>query len=106
MNDPQYLEAYRMMAERVIQTSTDLSSQLVLLHRLGARRQPTPDEKALLSDYYSSQFNFFSSVPEQADALLKVGVTEANQDIDHIALAAMTNVAALVMNSPDAYTIR
>ena len=43
---------------------------------------------------------------EKAAQLLSAGVTEANPALDPAVLAAMTTVAALVMNSPDAYTVR
>ena len=38
--------------------------------------------------------------------MLDVGVVPADPALDRTALAALTNVAALVMNSPDAYTVR
>ena len=38
--------------------------------------------------------------------VLDVGVVPADPALDRTALAALTNVAALVMSSPDAYTVR
>ncbi len=48
----------------------------------------------------------FAADTAKRDALLKVGVTPADTALDATALAALTNVAAVVMNSPDAFTVR
>ena len=38
--------------------------------------------------------------------LLRIGVTPVDAQVDPVRLAALTNVTAVVMNSPDAYSIR
>jgi hypothetical protein len=41
-----------------------------------------------------------------AAALLAIGVTPAKADLDPVRLAALTNVVTVVMNTPDAYSLR
>ena len=48
----------------------------------------------------------FAANEQKTASLLDVGVVKPEEAIDRASLAAMTNVAALVMNSPDAYTVR
>lgn len=106
MNDPQYLESYRVLAERVIDSKQDRAGQFEMLYRLAIRKYPTQQQVSTMDEFYHQQFDYFSSSPEQANDLLDVGVLERNDSIDVTSLAAMTNVAAMLMNSPDAYTIR
>ena len=56
--------------------------------------------------YYEAQRDEFAVDTAKRDALLKVGVTPADSALDATSLAALTNVAAVVMNSPDAFTVR
>jgi hypothetical protein len=60
----------------------------------------------LLQRYYREQQAVFASNEQKTRNLLQVGVTDASPDLNGAALAAMTGAASLVMNSPDAYTVR
>jgi len=106
MNDPQYVEAYRVLAENVVRFSADERKQLVRLHRLAARRTPTDEQVQVLQTFFERQLAQFNAAPDKAAALIEMGVTPVDTELDPIRLAALTNVAALVMNSPDAYTLR
>jgi hypothetical protein len=105
-NDPQYVEAYRMIAQHALAYSSDERVQLARLYRLAVRGTPTAAHVDLLARYYAEQRDLFAAKAEKAESLLRVGVVEADPSVDRATLAAMTNVAALVMNSPDAYTVR
>jgi hypothetical protein len=76
------------------------------LYRLGIRATPSPELVAVLRDYYREQRLGYAGNDAKIAGLLDVGVMPADPTLDRTALAAMTNVAALVMNSPDAYTVR
>ncbi len=106
LNDPQFVETYRVLAAHVLETSADRPAQLTRLHRLAARRTPTLEQLSILQDYYAAQESVFAAAPEKATALLSTGVAPVDPGVNTVRLAAMTNVAALVMNSPDAYTVR
>jgi hypothetical protein len=106
LNDVQYVEAYRKLAERVLDTAKTPDDQLVLLFRLSTRRRPIPDELATLKTYYAAQADHFGRKPGEAAKLLSAGVAPLDAKADPARLAALTMVAAAVMNSPDAYSIR
>ena len=106
MNDPQYVEAYRSLAADALQSSPDESAQLARLYRLGTRATPSAEHIAVLRDYYAQQRAAYANNEAKAASVLDVGVVPADPALDRATLAAMTNVAALVMNSPDAYTVR
>jgi hypothetical protein len=59
-----------------------------------------------LRRYYRAQREVFARDDQKAAALLGVGVVKPDPRLDHASVAAMANVAALVMSSPDAYTVR
>ena len=105
-NDPQFVEAYRALAEEALRSSSDESAQLTRLYRLAARETPAPAHLELMSRYYRTQRELFARDERKAESLLGVGVAKPDPSLDRASLAAMTNVAALVMNSPDAYTVR
>jgi len=106
MNDPQYVEAYRSLAAAALRFSADESEQLARLYRLGTRAMPTAEHVALLRDYYTEQRAVYAAHADKTASVLNVGVVPPDATLDRAALAALTNVAAVVMNSPDAYTVR
>jgi hypothetical protein len=106
LNDPQYMEAYRKMAERVMHLSADSRQQIVTLFRLATRRHPLPAELDLLTKYREAQITHMTEAPEDASKLMSIGVAPVDKTLDQAQLAALTMVAAAVMNSPDAYTLR
>ena len=60
----------------------------------------------MLREYYTQQRAAYDGHDAKIAGVLEVGVVPADAALDRTALAALTNVAALVMNSPDAYTVR
>ena len=105
-DDPQFAEAYRVLATRVVQAGGPIDAQIERLFRLATRRRPRIEETALLRRYYETQRSEFTADRERATQLLAVGVTPGDASIDPVTLASMSRVAALAMNTPDAYSIR
>ena len=106
LDDPQFLEAYRALAAKVLATETSADARLTTIVRLATRRHPRADEMATLRDYYAAQVKRFSGDHGAASALVKTGVTPVPAGVDVVQLAALTNVVTVVMNTPDAYTLR
>ena len=106
MNDPQYVEAYRSLAAEALRFAADEDAQLARLYRHATRATPTPEHVAVLRDYYHQQRAAYAGNDAKIAGVLDVGVVPADPALDRTALAALTNVAALVMSSPDAYTVR
>jgi hypothetical protein len=106
LDDPQYVEAYRSLAAHVLQGANAVDAQLTTVFRLATRRRPRPDELAVLREYHEGQVARFTADPAAAAQLLAVGVTRADARLDPVKLAALTNVTTVVMNTPDAYSLR
>jgi Protein of unknown function (DUF1553)/Concanavalin A-like lectin/glucanases superfamily len=106
LNDPQFMEAYRKLAERAVKSSSDVDQQIVTLFRLATRRHPSDQELEALRRYRASQFSSLKDSSQDAGAILKIGVTASDSSVDRVTLSVMTLVAAAVMNSPDAYSLR
>ena len=106
MNDTQFVEAYRKVAERAIKSSANPDQQLVTLWRLAVRRHPDANELAAIRKFMAFETGRMQQKPEEAKKLLTIGVAPADSSIDPVRLAAMTALTASVMNTPDAYTLR
>jgi hypothetical protein len=106
LDDPQYIEAYRALAARAIETDAAIDARLTMIFRLATRRHPRADEMAMMREYYQTQLERFGQDPDAVARFLEIGVTPAAAGIDPVQLAALTNVATVVMNTPDAYMLR
>jgi hypothetical protein len=106
MNDPQYVEAYRSLAADALESSNDEDIQLARLYRRATRTLPQAAHLDVLRAYYADQRQSYAGNDAKIAGILDVGVVPVDPALDRVKLAALTNVAALVMNSPDAYTVR
>lgn len=106
MNDPQFVEAYRQLAAHASKAGKGDEEQLRRIFRLARRQDPAPEQLQIMKEYFEQQLARFEEAPADASKLLEIGVTPVDVSIDAVRLAALTNVTAVVMNSPDAYTIR
>ncbi len=106
MNDPQFVEAYRELATDTIYSVNEGHARLARLYRVATRMTPSDAVLARLDEYYQLQRANFLADEARARELIATGVTEPDPDLEPATLAALTNVAALIMNSPEAYTVR
>ena len=56
--------------------------------------------------YFDAQLVRYSADKDAATKLVKAGVTPVDPDVDVAQLAALMNLTAVVMNTPDAYSLR
>ena len=106
LNDPQYMEAYRKLAERAIKLNPDADQQIVTMFRLATRRHPMPREMAVLRKYRAAEAQRLAAAPDEVKKILNIGVAPADAKLDPDQVATMTMVTATVMNTPDAYSLR
>jgi len=106
LDDPQFLEAYRALAGSVLETEDATDARLTKVFRLATRRHPKAAEMAGMRDYYTAQLERYGRDRDAAVQLLSVGVTPRDERLDPAQLAALTNLTTVVMNTPDAYTLR
>ena len=105
MDDPQYLEAYRVLATNVLKDKSDKDEQIRLVFRMATRRMPTAEEMAALRPYYELQLAKFAADKKKAADLVNAGVQPVDQSVDVSQMAALMDVTAAVMNTPDAYSV-
>jgi len=99
MNDPQFLEAARVLAESLLRTpSPSLESRLDQGFREVTGRSPQPKEQEILRRLYHEQHDYFRGKPEAAAQLLKAGERPADVALPATELAAMTLVVSTLMN--------
>jgi len=105
LNDPQYMEAARALAERVLRLEDDsFENRLQTMVRLCAGHsasQATIDE---LRGLYDDQLNIYKEDVEAAEALINVGLPMKTEPADASELAAWTMVANVVLNLDEVVT--
>jgi hypothetical protein len=99
LNDTQFVEAARVLAELALQTQakTDDDRLRFIFRRLAAR-EPEGRELKLLRELVAEQSAGFSSEPERAEKLVSVGESKRDAKLNTVQLATYTTVAQTVMN--------
>ncbi len=107
MNDPQFVEAAKVLAERVLkENSGDPKEQITQAFRLVTSRWPNNKELDVLREVYNREEKRYTGKADQAIQLLKVGEYEVDKNLPLNNLAAMTMVANTLLNLDEAYTKR
>ncbi len=107
LNDPQFVEAARVMAERIQKEGgNNLKDQVILAFRLSTGRRPKSEEIEVFSDLYQSQFKMFENNPDKADELVNVGEYNSEYQFDKVKTAALTMVASTMLNHDESYMKR
>ena len=107
LNDPQFVEAARALAARMIrEAGDDVGGRIALGFRALTGRVPTSEERAALESLYRDELARFRRERGAAATLLAVGASKPAPGIDSAELAAATVVASTVMNLDDAVTKR
>ena len=105
MNDTTFLEAARLLAERMIQQGGPIAAdRLTFAFRLATGRRPRPAERRILLDALEYAKSRFEARPQAAAAYLNVGEHPRDPVLDVRELAAFTSVASLVMNLDETLT--
>jgi hypothetical protein len=99
MNDPTYVEAAKMLAQRALRDGgKDISSRIAYAFRLGTARKPTAAEIRVLRDLLQQQLANYRTDKNAAAALLKVGDSVYDNQFDTEELAAWTMVTSTILN--------
>jgi hypothetical protein len=107
LNDPQFVEAARALAARMIrEAGGDVDGRIALGFRALTGRLPTSEERGALESLYRDELARFRRERGAAASLLAVGASRPAPGIDTAELAAATVVASTVMNLDDAVTKR
>ena len=105
LNDPQFVEASRALAERVLGES-ELTDRLRAdrMWRLCLGRYASPQELDDLTTAFQEEWEFFKSDLDAAEKLTAIGDSEPLAGVDRSELAAWTTVASLLLNLDEVVT--
>ncbi|MFH5832975.1 DUF1553 domain-containing protein [Halalkalibaculum sp. DA384] len=105
LNDPQFVEASRLLAERMMKEGGDsLQSQISFGFKAATSRSPQHKEVELLSELYRQELQAFQHQPSRADSLLNVGEYQLDGSLEKPELAARTIVASTILNLDETIT--
>ncbi|MDP6930908.1 MAG: DUF1553 domain-containing protein, partial [Planctomycetota bacterium] len=105
MNDPQYVEAARHFAQRVLREGgTSARDRLIWSFRLATGHPPSAEDLADLEQFLSEQLAVYRGDLKSAQALIAIGELKAEPSLDIAELAAWTMVANLLLNLDEVVT--
>ncbi len=99
MNDPQFVEAARALAERAMKEGgATVEARLTFLFRTTTARTPNAKELAELIAAYKDHLGVYTKDIAKANQLLAVGELKPDSKLNPSELAAWTMIANLVLN--------
>jgi hypothetical protein len=103
LDDPTYVEASRVLAERALRETKDPAARVRILFRAATGRRPAPAEARVLLDLAQRRLEHYTNDPAQAAKLIAVGASPAAK-LDPAQLAAWTVVASTILNLDETIT--
>jgi hypothetical protein len=105
LNDVTYVEAARVLAQRVLaQGGPTPEGRIALAFRLATARRPDAEELRLLLDGYHAHLAHYRAEPAAARALVRAGEAKPDESLDSAELAATTVVAGVILNLDETIT--
>ena len=104
LNDPTWVEAARVLAERSSRHSADCDQRLIFAFRRVVCRAPTISDLARLRRAYDRQLAIYQNEPANAESLLKVGASPRDESLNPSEQAALTAVCLAILNFDEALT--
>lgn len=89
-NDPQYVEASRVLAGVILREDVSSTQRLERLYQRLTARIPSPEETGALTGLLDHCLADYKANPDQAQALIAVGATAVDAELDPAALASWT----------------
>ena len=103
LNDPQTLEACRVLAANVLAEEKDPARAAAHVFRRLTGRSPHTDETLLLTNFFEDELAYFHAHPLAAQSYLQTGAHRTDLDAGDVRVAALARVANTVMNSTEGY---
>lgn len=105
LNDPQYVEAARGLAERAMrEAGSNAEDRAAYLLQLAIGRQPQVIEIQELVEAFEQELARYRENRGAAEALIAVGSTAPDEQLDAVELAAWTLTANVVLNLDEVVT--
>jgi hypothetical protein len=106
LNDPQYSEASRVLAERSLKYGGDTTRErITFAFRLLSSRQPTSEELDVLLDLHEDELQLFLQEESSAQSVASSGSAPRAEDLNSAEVAALALVCSTILNS-DAAVMR
>jgi hypothetical protein len=107
LNDPQFIEAARKVAERTLRPfPDDVAARIRTASVALLGRGPDETEQRILMRLYEEQHKHFDVRPDDAERLVTVGEAPVDETMSRVDLAAMTMVATALMNFDEFIVLR
>lgn len=107
LNDPQFVEAARVMAERMqLEGGENLEAQIDYAFMRTTGRKVRPAEMKLFKELFQQQLKGFQENPRQAEALLAVGEYPTVNKLNTAHTAALAMLTSTMFNHDEAYIKR
>jgi Protein of unknown function (DUF1553)/Protein of unknown function (DUF1549)/Planctomycete cytochrome C len=104
LNDPTYVEASRVFAEKIIQSRKTTPDRIQTAFRMALQRPASAEEVGILTKVYEQHRKHYEANAEDAKKLLGVGYAPAAKDVAPAELAAWTSVARAILNLHETIT--
>ncbi|MCW1923163.1 DUF1553 domain-containing protein [Luteolibacter arcticus] len=98
LNDPQFVEASRRLAEHTMAAVADPSQRIDYMTTRLMSRSLTAEERKVVQDTYESALAAYHADAKEAQAMISTGETKADPKLDVPQLAAWTLVASQLLN--------
>lgn len=96
MNDPQFLEAARKLAERVLlETPSDTAARML---EMALGKPAEPELISIINASHDKLYPYYKNNPKSRRALLAIGESHASNQLDSTQLATWTMLASQIMN--------
>jgi hypothetical protein len=105
LNDPSYVEAARVLAEKLVAADPSIAKRIDLAFEQAASRKATTKERAVLTNLYRGELARFRKSPPEAKALVATGEAPHQASTSNLAdLAATVSVARAILNLHEVIT--
>ena len=104
MNDPQFVEASRSLAELAIKASAEFDTRLDFISTRLIARSFESDERAIVKATFDEALTSFKATPDAAKLMIATGETKPDPALDPVELAAWTLVTSQVLNLDETLT--
>ncbi|MEM7659500.1 MAG: DUF1553 domain-containing protein, partial [Bacteroidota bacterium] len=107
LNDPQYVEAARKLAERMQKEGGEkVEDQIAFAFRILTSRYPSAEEIQLFKSLYEQEKESLEAAPDRARELLTVGESPADPNLPAVETASLAMLASTMLNFDESYTKR
>ena len=104
LNDPQFVEASRNFAERILQSGTETDARIRFAFEQALSRSPSDNELEIVRQTLQAELTRFQENPDAATAYLQYGEADRDTGLAPEEHAAWTTIATLIFNLSEMIT--